>query len=490
MATGGLVKEFCDQATCPVCLEYFKNPVTIDCGHNFCQACLTQCWEESNKAASCPQCRETVQKRNFKPNQPLANIVEIIKKHYEGERAEGKQRMCERHQEPLKLFCKDDGAPICVVCDRSKSHQNHSVLPVEEAFEEFKEKIQAQVLSLEKEREKLKEQEVIEEQKSQKCLTQLEVEKQKILSTFAEMREFLEEKEHLLLTQITDLEKEIKKKQEENITRLCEEIPRLSILLTEMEGKCQQPQSQFLQNIGSTLSSLWGGGKMFFICLLNATIFTSRFEKEQVGNVMDLCPWLEEVPRIYSRKNSSLEKAMEKCKGLLDQVLNKVNVTLDPDTANPHLILSEDLKSVRWEGKEQDLSKTPERFDKERCVLGRERFSSGRHWWEVEVVEEEEEGALWAVGVTRESIKRKGYFSLNPNEGIWALAAFTSPKRTPLDFRPEPRKILVSLDYEDGSVRFFDAETDHLIFTFSSAVFSGEKLCPYFWVGKGVTLKC
>nr|XP_056716295.1 zinc finger protein RFP-like [Euleptes europaea] len=482
MAAGGLVKEFRSQAKCPVCLEYFKNPVTIDCGHNFCQACLAQRWGESNKASSCPQCGETVQRRNFKPNQPLANLIEIIKEHQEGERTGGNRPMCERHREPLKLFCKDDEAPICVVCDRSKRHQNHSVLPVEEASEEFKEKIQAQLLSLEKEREKLKEQKITEEQRSQKCLTQLEVEKQKILATFEQMRKFLEEKENLLLAQITDLEKEIRKKQEENLTRLCEEIPRLSKLLMEMEEKCQQPESQFLQNIGSTVS---------------------RFEKERVGNVVDLCPWLEEIPGIYSQKNSALEKTMEKYKGSLEQVLNKVNMTLDPGTANPYLVISEDLKSVRWEGKEQDLPETPERFDKERCVLGHEGFSSGQHWWEVEVVEEEEEGALWAVGVTRESIRRKGYFSLNPSEGIWAvgkpffyslslrqLAAFTSPKRTPLDLRPEPRKILVCLDYEEGSVRFFDAETDHSIFTFSSAVFSGEKIYPYFWVGKGVTLKC
>ncbi|XP_048343253.1 zinc finger protein RFP-like [Sphaerodactylus townsendi] len=138
MATTRLVEEFCSHAKCPLCLEYFKNPVTLDCGHNFCQACLAQCWGESNKAASCPQCRETVQKRNFKPNRPLAGMVEIIKKHQEGEREGGNQEMCERHREPLKLFCKDDEAPICVVCDRSKSHHNHSVLPVEEASQEFK----------------------------------------------------------------------------------------------------------------------------------------------------------------------------------------------------------------------------------------------------------------------------------------------------------------------------------------------------------------
>uniref|UniRef100_A0A452GPC4 RING-type domain-containing protein n=1 Tax=Gopherus agassizii TaxID=38772 RepID=A0A452GPC4_9SAUR len=69
-----------EEATCPICLEYFKDPVIIECGHNFCRACIAQCWEGSDTAASCPQCRETVQQRNLRPNRKLANMVEITKR--------------------------------------------------------------------------------------------------------------------------------------------------------------------------------------------------------------------------------------------------------------------------------------------------------------------------------------------------------------------------------------------------------------------------
>ncbi|CAI5768049.1 finger RFP-like [Podarcis lilfordi] len=88
--------------------------------------------------------------------------------------------MCPRHQEPLKLFCNDDQDPTCMVCDRSKEHREHSVFPMEEASQEYKERIEAQLKSLQKERDKLVDWKVIEEQGSQKCLMQLEEEKQKI----------------------------------------------------------------------------------------------------------------------------------------------------------------------------------------------------------------------------------------------------------------------------------------------------------------------
>ncbi|XP_062977752.1 zinc finger protein RFP-like [Elgaria multicarinata webbii] len=482
MATGGPITEFCEEATCSICLEYFKQPVTIDCGHNFCQACLTQYWRESDTDSSCPQCRETVQQRNFRPNWQLANLVELVKKLQEEKKEEGKRGVCERHQEPLKLFCKNDQDPICVVCDRSKEHRDHSVFPMEEACQEYKEKIQAQIKSLEKEREKFVDWKLTEEKGRQRCLIQLEEEKKKIRSAFERMQKFLEEKKCFWLTLLDDLEKKIEKRQEENDARLSEEISSLNKLIREMESKLQQPASEFLQDIRSTLN---------------------RYEKAQGRQPIEFPPGLEETLRICAQKNSALEKAIENCEESLKQALHKVNVTLYPDTAHPNLILSEDLKSVQWGDRRQDLPNNPERFDKEPCVLGRERFTSGRHWWEVEV---EGEWAEWAVGVARASVKRKAEISLNPSEGFWALqktmidtlgsfsdwqlSALTYPKLTLVYSRSELRKIRVSLDYEEGCVEFFDADTNHLIFAFPSASFSGEKICPFFYLKWGGKLKC
>ncbi|KFP78847.1 Zinc-binding protein A33, partial [Acanthisitta chloris] len=157
-----------------------------------------------------------------------------------------------------------------------------------------------------------------------------------------------------------------------------------------------------------------------------------------------------------------------------------VSLTLDPETAHPRLVLSEDLKHVRWDDTRQAVPDNPKRFDASRCVLGREGFGAGRHYWEVEVGD----GAAWAVGVARESVQRKGRISVNPEVGIWAVGqcgsqyqALTSPT-VPISLLVAPKVIGIYLDYEEGRVAFFDAEKEVPIFTYSSSSFAGEKVLP------------
>uniref|UniRef100_A0A8C5IEF7 B30.2/SPRY domain-containing protein n=1 Tax=Junco hyemalis TaxID=40217 RepID=A0A8C5IEF7_JUNHY len=156
------------------------------------------------------------------------------------------------------------------------------------------------------------------------------------------------------------------------------------------------------------------------------------------------------------------------------------SLTLDPHTAHPHLHLSADAREARGQLQPRDAPEHPERFDFEPCVLARGGFTSGRHFWEVEVGQ----GGVWALGVMRESSRRKGPLSLTPKEGVWALEAFhslTSP-RAKLRLHPPPRRLRVALDYEGGSVAFLDAEDGALLFVFSRAAFGGERLRPWLWV--------
>lgn len=128
------------EASCSICLGYFQEPVSIPCGHNFCRECITRCWQGLEANFSCPQCRQTASHKSFRPSRELAKIAEIAQQLslQAGRGAAGHEGWCQQHQEALKLFCKEDQQPICTVCDRSQAHRLHTVLPAEEAAQEYK----------------------------------------------------------------------------------------------------------------------------------------------------------------------------------------------------------------------------------------------------------------------------------------------------------------------------------------------------------------
>ncbi|XP_032997525.1 zinc finger protein RFP-like isoform X2 [Lacerta agilis] len=255
MAGEGPVQSLCEETTCSICLEYFTDPVTMDCGHNFCKICITQAWGKSDPDASCPQCREPCQPRNFRPNRQLASIVEIVKKFslQVPKGADAVVRFCERHQEPLKLFCEDDQAPICVVCDKSKEHREHKVIPKEEAFEEYQGKILRHLEFLNKQREEILSSQLKGETAGQNLLKQTDMERQKIVADFKQLHQFLEEQERLLLAQLKELDDGIKNCRNQYIAKLCEEMASLDKLIRQLEEKQKQPVTEFLQNMRSIL---------------------------------------------------------------------------------------------------------------------------------------------------------------------------------------------------------------------------------------------
>nr|XP_020665747.1 zinc finger protein RFP-like isoform X1 [Pogona vitticeps]XP_020665748.1 zinc finger protein RFP-like isoform X1 [Pogona vitticeps] len=462
-------------AVCSICLEYFKDPVSLECGHNFCLGCITQCCERARRRSSCPHCRRRACKRDFRPNRALANLVEIAKRFKaEAEAAEagGRGGLCQRHQEPLKLFCENDRVLLCVVCDRSKDHRAHAVLPVEEAARDYKDQIQNQSLSLKQEREKLQELKWAAERTTKEELEKLNAERKKVAYEFEQLHQFLKEREQALLEELDELEQEIKKGHKENETRFSEEMSVLGDLISEMEEKCKQTDSEFLQNIKEVSSRSTKGQH-------HLPLETSRDLKEKINTFAKNTICLSET--LKKLKDSFLAELQE------EEVVSSVieNVTLDLDTAGPYLIISDNGKSVCLGDRRQTRAKSRDRFNVYPCVLGCEGFTSGRHCWEVQVVE----GGCWALGVARESVKRKK-FRFHPGEGVWALEhagaghyrALTAPP-TPLPLSKACQRVRVCLDYEEGQVAFFNAENNEWIFTFPTSPFSGEKIHPWLWVG-------
>ncbi|KAJ8274172.1 hypothetical protein COCON_G00087970 [Conger conger] len=154
-------------------------------------------------------------------------------------------------------------------------------------------------------------------------------------------------------------------------------------------------------------------------------------------------------------------------------------VTLDPNTAHPNYSLSEDLTIVRRSGERQQVPDNPERFDWVWCVLGSERFSSGRHCWDVEVG-----GEYWLVGVVKESFSRKGREDASPAGGLWSIALYDGKYRalasTPTDLtvQRDLQRVRVQLDSDRGEVSFSDPSNNTPLYTFKHSF--TERLFPIF----------
>lgn len=185
---------------------------------------------------------------------------------------------------------------------------------------------------------------------------------------------------------------------------------------------------------------------------------------------------LEEIKVEVARLSKAELKRIEKY---------SVDVNLSAKTAHPFLWVSDDRQQVRYTDKLQEVPDNPKRFDRVSNVLAKESFSSGRCYWEVEVGEKIE----WTVGVARQSVNRKGKFTVCPANGFWTLSlkaggqyvANTSPV-TPLALEHRPRKLGVFLDYAEGRVSFYCADSGVHIQTFTDKF--TDQLHPFFNPGR------
>ncbi|XP_033471133.1 uncharacterized protein LOC117249528 isoform X1 [Epinephelus lanceolatus] len=159
-----------------------------------------------------------------------------------------------------------------------------------------------------------------------------------------------------------------------------------------------------------------------------------------------------------------------------------VDVTLDPDTANPHLILSGNRKQVRHGDVRRNLPNNPERFYRCVNVLGKQSFSSGKFYFQVQV----EGKTAWDLGVAKESIERKVQITASPQNGYWALMMRNGCDYGTMDGEPvllsltkNPKKVGVFVNYDEGLVFFYDVDTADILYFFSGCSFT-EKLYPFF----------
>ncbi|XP_060231049.1 E3 ubiquitin-protein ligase TRIM39-like isoform X2 [Meriones unguiculatus] len=443
------------EASCSVCLEYMKDPVIIKCGHNFCKACITHWWKDLRWDFPCPVCRKTSRHRSFWPNEQVGSMVEITKQLETVKEKTRDESLCSQHHEAMSFFCSEDQEAVCVICASSHTQQAHTVVPLEDVAQEYKEKLQKCLEPLEQKLQEITCCKASEEKKPGELKGLVESCQQQILKEFEELHRQLDEEQQMLLSRLEEEEQDILQRLRGNAAHLGERHRDLVYLSAEVEGKSLQSGFDMLKDVKSILE---------------------KCEKVKTMEVTSVSTELEKTFSNFPYQYFALRRIL---KHLF------VDVTLDPETAHPNLVLSKDQKSVKFvERRLQDLPDTPQRFTFYPCVLATEGFTSGRHYWEVEVGDK----THWEVGVCRDSVNRKGKLTPFPETGYWHVrlwngdkyAATTTPF-TPLHIKVKPKHVGIFLDYEAGMLSFYNITDRSHIYTFTDTF--KEKLWPLFYPG-------
>uniref|UniRef100_A0A3P8WR01 E3 ubiquitin-protein ligase TRIM21-like n=2 Tax=Cynoglossus semilaevis TaxID=244447 RepID=A0A3P8WR01_CYNSE len=215
---------------------------------------------------------------------------------------------------------------------------------------------------------------------------------------------------------------------------------------------------------------------------LNIPLATRDWSEVNVHNDLHL----GQVRKAFSKLVEACHQLEEKLYAEEVEKLGQhaVNITFDAATATGWLIVSSDRKKVSLSSKPRKLSLPNEsrRFDSCVSILGKQSFTSGRRYWVVQVGEKTD----WDLGVARESINTKGAITVRPDCGFWAICrrkggslnACAGPLVT-LHLQETPQRVGIFLDYEEGTVSFFNVEAKTHIYTYSGCAFT-EPLYPYF----------
>ncbi|XP_059826936.1 nuclear factor 7, ovary-like isoform X2 [Hypanus sabinus] len=452
MASKGQTKSLTEDVICPICLDFFTEPIMLECGHNFCRSCITQFWEREERN-SCPECREEIADRTLRVNWALENLSEKARKLNLNPKEKESKFYCEEHEEELKLFCETDKTLICLICATAGKHKFHDFISVKEAVQVYKDRVRSSFDSLTKNKADFEEMEQQQKEKISGVRKQSHILQSHVTSQFAELHQILIQKEQQVLRDLREEEERILNPMEKNLREIQKNLNSIQEEISSLQEQMDQKES--------------------VIFLKDETRRKRRISDDiHQLSVTDGALPVEKFDHLYLL-NSALRETLDD--------INRVSVTLDVETANPWLEVSEDRKSVRRIGTRRDLPDTGKRFTYWACVLGSEGFTSGRHYWEVEVTG----NRWWNLGVVAESVDRMRRVTMSPETRFWIIArvndemkVLTSPvSRLPADHMP--RRVGVYLSYESGTVSFYNEETKSHLHTFTRNKFTG-KLYPSF----------
>ncbi|XP_056443652.1 E3 ubiquitin-protein ligase TRIM39-like [Gadus chalcogrammus] len=502
--------------SCSICLDVLCSPVSTPCGHNFCRTCITKYWDEQVKY-KCPVCNKLFDTRpDLQVNTLLSEMVDrfgtsvrvreqpyvepaevpcdvctgtqlkavksclecfmsfcqthlephqrvtVLKKHRLAEPMDRlEDRMCKIHDRLLELFCQTEQVCVCQFCTGG-DHRSHPVVPLKEEYEVKMAqlgKIEAEVQQMIQERQN-NIQEIKDKIKCSKADADREIADG--VQVITALMRCIERCQDDLNQMVKERLKSTEKQAEDLIKELEQEIEDLTNRSSEVKQLSHtKDHLHFLQAFRSLKDP-------------PPTRDWTTVEVRPPSYVGILRRSLDQLEETLSMEMMKLHDTELK---IVQQY--EVDVTLDPDTAQPRLILSEDGRQVHDGCVERKLLDNPKRFTKQLCVLTRQSFSSGRFYFEVKVKDK----TGWGLGVVRESINRNSFIIVTPETGYWTLyyeeygLLFSDDPDVRLPLRAELQKVGVFVDYDEGLVSFYDVEARVHIYSATGCTFS-EPLCP------------
>ncbi|XP_068091087.1 E3 ubiquitin/ISG15 ligase TRIM25-like isoform X2 [Hyperolius riggenbachi] len=519
MASADLRKEL----DCSICLNIYTDPVNLRCGHSFCHHCIDQVLDTQHGSGmfSCPECRKKFCERPaLHKNIALRNIVESFRYGHIDQEETGifctycihspvpavkscllceaylcdnhlrvhskspehilcdpttslENRKCFVHKKLLEYYCLADAACICASCSLAGDHQGHKVETLDEASEKKKLKLRNDLQEL-----------ITKTEETEKEVQSLQKNKRKVHENSSGVAERVTVLFRDLRGQLDDLEKrvlsEIFRQEEQLSLALSDFIQQLIIKKTELSRKICHIEE-----------------------LCNMTDPLTVLQESHTGDLCDTEERGKEDRERHDGRDLDVALISHTLHTGLSDIIAGINggsiiqeatdVSLDINTAHNELHISDDMKIVSKTFFSQRRSQTPERFKTYTQVLSRQSFSSGRHYWEVDVSKSDQ----WFVGMCHPSIDRKGEQSwIGSNNKSWCLYRYNNHcsvqhdgKGIWLPDNVSSNRVGIYLDYEAGQLSFYDlcVPIRHL-HTFTATFF--EPLYAALWVRVGSIKIC
>ncbi|XP_067429374.1 uncharacterized protein [Thunnus thynnus] len=532
--------------SCSICLDLLKDPVTIPCGHSYCMNCIRTHWdgEDQRKIYSCPQCRQTFAPRPvLVKNTMLAALVEQLKKtglqaapadhcyagpedvacdvctgrkrkalkscltcpasycenhlqpHYHVDQFKKhklvdpseklQENICSHHDEVMKIFCRTDQQSICYLCsvDEHKGHDTVSAAAVrterQRELEVSRQQIQQRIQDREKDVKLLQQEVEAVSRSADKAVEDSE-------KIFTELIRLIQKRS-------SDVKQQIRSQQETEVSRVKELQEKLKQEITELKRKDAElkklsrteDHTQFLHNYPS-LSQLSASTDSSSI-----NIRPLRYFDDVTAAVSELRDKLQDILR---ENWTNISLTVTEVDVLLPQPGPKTRaeflkysreITLDPNTANTWLLLSEGNRKAERMKQQQSYSSHPDRFINNVQVLSRESLT-GRCYWEVEWRGEGVEVAVVYKNINRAGSSKECRFGRNDKS--WMLYCDTNSYTFWFNnistsvSGPGSSRVGVYLDHSAGILSFYSvSETMTLLHrvqtTFTQPLYAGLWLC-------------